>query len=110
MNSTLLTANEVCTLVGISIYTLNRWYKYKEMNPDSEYSQMLPEITHTINAPRSPRYWKQDDVWKLLEFKSALPKGCRGIMGSVSSHKYDKPKEDKKNGKKKISNKRTKSN
>lgn len=99
MSDILLTTNEVCTLTGISIYTLNRWYKFKEQNPDNEYSKLLPEVHHKNVAHRSPRFWKQSDVWKLIEFKSLLPKGCKGIMGSVSSHKYDRVKEGNINAK-----------
>lgn len=99
MSDILLTANEVCTLTGISIYTLNRWYKFKEQNPDNEYSKLLPEVHHKNVAHRSPRFWRQSDVWKLIEFKSLLPKGRKGVMGSVSSHRYDK-KGGKNNGKK----------
>ena len=100
MNGTLLTATEVCTLVGISIYTLNRWYKYKDLYPDDEYSKKLPDVQRANISNRSARYWKSDDVWKLIEFKATIPKGCKGVLGEVSSHKYDKPKEAK-NGKKK---------
>lgn len=91
----LLTPSEVCVLTGISIYTLNRWYKFKAENPDNEYAKMLPEVHYTQIGNRRPRYWKHNDIYKLIEFKAKVPKGCAGIMGSVNSHKYDKLKEDK---------------
>lgn len=85
----LLSAHEVCVLVGCSIYTLNRWYKFKEENPDSPYSKKLPEIQYKDSGKRRPRYWKNSDIWKLIEFKTSIPKGCKGVLGSVS-HLYDK--------------------
>ena len=42
----LLDANYVAFLVGISVETLDNWYKFKRQNPDNEYAQLLPNITY----------------------------------------------------------------
>ena len=78
----LLTAMEVSVLVGISSQTLNIWYTYKRQNPNSEYAKKLPEYTQSGN--KQTRYWKYEDVYKLIEFKAALPHGRNGIMGDIT--------------------------
>ena len=103
MNGCLLEANEVCALVGCSVYTLNLWYRFKRSNPDNKYSQMLPDIIY-LQGDRK-RYWNQNDVWMLIEFKTSIPQGRSGILGS-ETQKYIKKKGAKKNGKKKVGTRR----
>lgn len=73
---------EAAILVGISVKTLNIWYKFKAENPDNEYAKMLPDFER-IGA-KGTRYWTQDDIYKLIEFQSAIPQGRNGIMGDVT--------------------------
>lgn len=89
----LLTASEVCYLVGISIYTLNNWYTFKRENPDDEYAKMLPEIYHKSEGNRTKRYWNAEDVGKLIEYRTKIPWGKNGVMGSVTQ-RYVKKKGD----------------
>lgn len=102
--SRLLTANEVALAVGISVHTLDLWYKFKRQNPEHEFSKLLPEYTQ--ETEKSNRLWDQNDMWKLVDFKQRIPKGRRGVMGSVTQ-KYVKKKEDKTNGAKTNSKRRT---
>ena len=81
-------AGEVAFLVGISTETLNLWYRFKKQNPDNEYVQLLPDIKHKKDDNKT-RYWTEDDVFKLIEYKNTIPQGRNGIMGSVSQ-KYVK--------------------
>lgn len=87
----LLNVQELSMLIGSSIQTIGSWYRWKELNPDHELAKLIPDYTRIGN--RRTRYWKQDDVWKLLEFKQKLPQGRNGIMGEVTQ-KYVKKKED----------------
>lgn len=98
MSRRLLTANEVALAVGISVHTLDLWYRFKRQNPEHEFSKLLPE--YIKNSEKSNRLWDQNDMWKLMDFKQRIPKGRKGVMGSVTQ-KYVKKKEDKTNGKKK---------
>ena len=91
----MLSATEVCVLVGCSIYTLNYWYDFKAKNPDNELAQLLPEFESACT--RGKRHWRQSDVGRILEFKSRLPHGRNGILGSVTQ-KYAKKKGGAKNG------------
>ena len=78
----LLKSSEVSYLVGITVQTLDMWYRFKKENPDNEYAKILPEITYKEDS--RVRYWKEDDVYKLAQFKSSIPQGRNGILGSVT--------------------------
>lgn len=84
---TLLKAIEVAFLVGVSMQTLSSWYRWKQLNPDHERAQLLPDYIRKGN--KNTRYWKQSDMWKLLEFKSTIQQGRYGLMGDVTQ-KYCK--------------------
>ena len=92
----LLTATEVCVLVGISIYTLNAWYKFKNIHPRHELAKLLPKPIQP--NPRGPRKWKRADVEKLIEFKARRPRGRNGVMGELQP----KCRRRKSNGRKRI--------
>ena len=91
----LVNVQELSMLIGSSIQTIGSWYRWKELNSDHELAKLIPDYTRIGN--RRTRYWKQDDVWKFLEFKQKLPQGRNGIMGEVTQ-KYVKKKEDCTNG------------
>lgn len=97
LSERLLKAEEVSLLVGISIPTLNNWYRFKRENPDDENAKVLPD--YEKESEKATRYWKQDDIWRLIDFKNRVVIGRKGIMGSVTQ-RYVKPKEEK-HGKKK---------
>lgn len=78
----LLTAMEVSVLVGISSQTLNIWYAYKRQNPNSEFAKMLPNYIQS--GSKQTRYWKYEDIYKLVEFKAKLPHGRNGVMGNIT--------------------------
>ena len=85
-----LKINKVAMMVDVSILTLNNWYKFKAEHPDNEYSKMLPEFERKDN--RGTRYWKSEDIPKLIEFKNKVPHGRNGVLGSVTQ-RYVKKKE-----------------
>jgi len=89
----LLTGAEVCVLVNCSIYTLNLWYKFKKENPNNKYAKMLPAYKQYKKLQK--RYWRREDIPKIIEFKNAIPKGVNGVMGSVTQ-RYVKKGEKKK--------------
>ena len=87
----LLNLNEVALLVGVSVETVNSWYRWKRLHPDHELVKLIPDFTRKGN--RNTRYWKQSDAWKLIEFKSSIPQGRNGIMGDVTQKYYRKKKQ-----------------
>lgn len=91
MGEKLLKIQELAVLLGCSVNTINHWYAYKKMKPDSEFAKILPDFIQ--QGERQCRFWKQEDVWKLVEFQKNLPKGRNGILGCVTQ-KYVKRKEN----------------
>jgi hypothetical protein len=87
----MLKIEEVAVLIGCSVKTINNWYTWKRQNPEHEMAQLLPDFEQ--EAERQTRYWKQSDVWKMIEFQSKLPQGRKGILGSVTQKYYKKKKE-----------------
>lgn len=84
----LLKIEEVALLVGKSVKTINNWYWFKRLNPENELAQMLPDYVQENS--RQQRFWKQSDIWKLIEFAQRIPKGRNGIMASVTQRYYTK--------------------
>ena len=83
----ILNIQEVAVLINSSVPTISSWYRWKQENPDHEYAKMLPNFER--HGAHRARYWKFADVWKLVEFKQALPQGRNGILGSITQ-KYVK--------------------
>lgn len=92
MDEKMLRIEEVAVLVGVSTQTLNNWYRWKKLNPEHELAKLLPDYTQ--ENERQVRFWKLSDVWKLKEFKTAKPNGCKGILGEITQ-KYLKNKKEK---------------
>lgn len=82
MVNNMLNVSEVSTMIGTSVQTIGSWYKFKKENPDDELSMMLPDFERIGN--RKTRYWKKDDIWKLIEFKTNVVHGRYGRLGSVT--------------------------
>ncbi len=83
----LLTIEEVAVSVGVSVQTINIWYRWKKQNPDHDRAKLLPNFIQA--KPRQLRFWEPQDVMKLIEFKNSVKIGRNGIMGSVTQ-KYVK--------------------
>ena len=99
MSERLLKAEEVALLVGVSIPTLNNWYRFKRENPENEIAKILPD--YTKESEKAVRYWRQSDIWRFMDFKKQMVIGRKGIMGSVTQRYV---KKEVKNGKEKDSN------
>lgn len=84
----LLRLEEVAILIGSSGKSINNWYMFRKQNPDNEYAKMLPDFIQ--QGARQTRYWKESDVWKLIEFKQSIPQGRNGIMGCITQKYYHK--------------------
>ena len=83
-----LTVTEVAVLVGCSVQTINYWYTFKRKEPNNRLAQILPEYTQ--EGARQTRYWKEDDIFKLVLFKNSIPRGRNGILGSVTQRYINK--------------------
>ena len=87
----LLTSQEVALLVNRYPTTISMWYRWKKQNPEDELAKLLPDYIQ--DHPRAPRFWRESDVYKLIEFEHHIVKGRKGVMGSVTQ-KYQKKKGD----------------
>lgn len=90
-----LSVEEVAVAVGVSVKTINNWYAFKSMKPDNELAKLLPKPKQ--DSVRGARRWKIEDVWKLVEFRSAIIPGRNGIMGCVTQKYIKKEKKECKN-------------
>ena len=79
-----LRVEEVATILGCSINTINAWYRFKAHEPDNEFAKMLPEFTRAGTSKNSARLWNQSDIKKLVEFQKSRPVGRNGVMGEVT--------------------------
>lgn len=82
----LLKLEEVAVIIGSSFKSINNWYAFKRANPDNEYAKMLPDFIQ--NGERQTRYWREGDLWRLIEFKQSIPQGRNGIMGCITQKYY----------------------
>ena len=78
----LINVQALAFLVGSSIQTISSWYRWKRLHPEHELAKLLPEYQTIGN--RNTRYWRREDVYKLVNFKNAIPQGRNGIMGDVT--------------------------
>lgn len=93
MSERLLKPMEVALLANTTVPTLNMWYKWKKLNPEHELAQLLPEpVRGGYNG--NTRFWKESDVYHIIEFKARIPRGRDGIMGEVTQ-KYVKKRKEK---------------
>lgn len=88
----LIRVEEVALAIGVSVKTINNWYWFRREHPENELAKLLPDYVQ--EGKRQTRKWNQADLWKLIEFKSKLPQGRKGIMGCITQKYYHKNKEE----------------
>lgn len=72
---------EVAVKLGVSVQTLNRWYKFKRENPKDDISRRLPMYKKVKCATGFVRVWTDNQLQELVEFKSLVTPGRTGKMG-----------------------------
>lgn len=82
----MLRIEEVAVEIGSSIFSINLWYRFKKQNPDNKYAKLLPDFYQPTGS-RQTRYWRKSDIPRLLDFKTTIPHGCGGVMGSLTNRK-----------------------
>lgn len=81
-NKKRLKIEEVAVLLGCSTKTIENWYAFKRKKPNNKYAMLLPEYQQ--EGARQTRYWLQEDIPSLKEFKRTLPKGRGGVLGCIT--------------------------
>lgn len=89
MEDKMLKVQEVAMMIDSSVQTISGWYRWRTLHPDHPLAKLLPDYKR--EGKKNTRYWRQSDIWKLIQFKKSIPQGCRGIMGDVTQ-KYVKKK------------------
>ena len=74
---------EVAMRLGVSVQTINRWYKFKKDNPKDAISKALPAYRKVkMNTAQGfIRIWTEDDFWQLVSFRKLVNSGRTGKMG-----------------------------
>lgn len=88
MAEKLLRIEEVALLVGASTQTINNWYRWKKKNPEHQLAKLLPDYIQEGN--RQMRFWKNSDIWSIVEFKNNIPHGRNGILGDITQRRPKK--------------------
>lgn len=84
----MLKIEEVAVRIDSSIQTINNWYRWKKLNPEHPLAIILPDYIQS--GTRKTRYWKTDDIYKLIEFKHKLPHGRNGVLSEITHSKRRK--------------------
>ena len=92
MTKDFIRVEEMAVRLGISVPTINSWYRFKKENPDNEFAKLIPEFER--HGAHRERCWREEDVEKLAFFKSAIPQGRNGIMGSITQRYVKKDKSE----------------
>jgi hypothetical protein len=80
-----LTASQVAGMVGVSSYTIKRWYNWYENLSKEELKQLadngMPILPNyeTVGSTKW-RYWEDADIQKIIEFKNWVPHTKNGIF------------------------------
>lgn len=89
-----LTTTQIAIEVGVSVYTINRWYKWWNTEDVNKLNELvkngMPSLPkyETIGTTNW-KYWEKKDIEQLKAFKAWMPHTKNGIMGSLNK------KEDK---------------
>lgn len=98
-----LKVEELALMIGVSVHTINNWYRWKAAHPENEMAKLLPDYFQ--DGARQTRYWKQSDVFSIIQFHKSVPKGRNGFLGDITQKAWRKKQAEKKgetNGKETI--------
>lgn len=85
-----LTANQVCGILNIGVNRLSAWYSWY-MDDKYQKPEGLPELPpYEQSEPHGKRYWNEEDVPKIQEFKQFIGRGRAGVMGEYNARSWQK--------------------
>ncbi len=84
------TKNDVCNLLGITIYTLNNWYRYerKELQSKSVEEPYLPHPMQIQNEVGKPLRWSLEMIDELRVYQKSIIRGRNGRFGKYSNARW----------------------
>ena len=89
VKSDYLTHSQVCSHLGISPATLERWYQWY-FDPEYEKPSRMPALPYIHKVDYNvyaPRLYRKDELKMIVRFAEWLPRGRQGVMS-----KKKKPK------------------
>lgn len=91
-------ANEVCTKLKISSWTLANWYRWerKQIDNGNVEGPYLPEPIRLEHVKGKPRRWTGEMVKELKDYKKNIVTGRNGIYGVYSNPYYKNTQKYKK--------------
>lgn len=95
-----ITVTKVTNALDISVRTLDNWYRYYN-DPTAEKPDDMPELpAYEQSSLKGIRYWDEEDLPKIKEFKEWVPRGRAGLMGRTNERYWSK--EHRKNKKQEV--------
>lgn len=84
MSENKVTATKVTQYLDISLRTLDNWYRFYR-NASEKKPENMPELPNYEQlGPKATRFWNEEDLPKLMEFKNWIPHGRSGVMGRTN--------------------------
>lgn len=82
-------ANEICDILGITIWTLTNWYQWERISLEDGTitERVLPIPTKVPNVKGKPRMWSEEQLEELKKFQTTIVRGRNGIMAKVTNPK-----------------------
>lgn len=92
-----LTATQVGAILGVTPYTIKRWYKFIEETDIKDLAELQKEgmpilPQYEIMGTNAWRFWNEEDIEQIRKFKEWLPQKKNGIM-----QKYNKGEKNEEN-------------
>lgn len=88
------TLTETAELIGVSIHTIDTWYKHQAQAIRDGYitEEFLPKPLIEEHLSGKPRRWTPEMVEQLKAYRATIVRGRNGVMGRYSNpnHKIKK--------------------
>lgn len=84
----MLTVSEVAKLIGVTFWTINRWYRWYESEDKTVLDELrkkgMPDLPqYATFGPNNWKIWKEEDIEQLKKFKDFVPNTRGGFMGKI---------------------------
>ena len=93
----MLNIYEVCERLGISIFTLKKWYTWenKRLESGEVTERYLPVPEKAVNQRGCPNMWTEEMVEQLRKHKEGVVVGRNGIYGKFTNPEHKNTKKYK---------------
>lgn len=87
MDRCVYSRNQVCEMLGISVFTIRNWYEWqrKQLNNGDISEAYLPTPKKMKNVQGQPLMWSLEMVEQLRKYQSGIIRGRNGIYGKYTN-------------------------